>query len=595
LWETIVEETKDSLLKQLIHNGVLVPSPPSPRHLTLWVRGELVRLTPKQEEMAIAWARKHGTQYVEDPVFAQNFMTDFGAALGLDQPLSVDDVDFTPAINVVLQEKAAKEAYTREERKALAAERKAQREELKEQYGYAIVNGQRVELGGYVVEPSGIFMGRGEHPLRGRWKPGATENDITLNLSPDAPRPLGDWEEIVWQPDSLWVARWQDKLSGKLKYIWLSDTAPVKQKREAEKFDQAIALHANLDSVRAHIKKGLKSSRPKRKMVATACYLIDALCLRVGDEKDQDEADTVGATTLRPEHIKLHRDGTAEFHFLGKDSVEWHKAIQLSPVVLKNLTELIDNARPPNSSSGNGEKPQIFPLITSRNVNKFLSAVIPGLTAKVFRTHHATEAVRQSLAEAQVKPRDPQYKKWEAATRANLQAAELCNHTKQAPASWASRLERMKQREKTLEQRLEQRELQLQERQDDLVALPQEASEKLAACTTEKRRLTTEISCQKKILRAEKRVRTARNRLDKARAALGKLRTQMAVNSEKRTWNLNTSLKSYIDPRVYYRWGQKVDYDVLESYYSRALRRKFSWVRNTDLQDDQPSLDDADE
>jgi hypothetical protein len=153
----------------------------------------------------------------------------------------------------------------------------------------------------------------------------------------------------------------------------------------------------------------------------------------------------------------------------------------------------------------------------------------------------------------------------------------------------------MKQREKTLEQRLEQRELQLQERQDDLAALPQEASEKLAASTTEKRRLKTEISYQKKILRAKKRVRTAKNRLDKARAALGKLRTQMAVNREKRTWNLNTSLKSYIDPRVYYRWGQKVDYDVLESYYSKALRRKFSWVRNADLQDDQSSLDDADE
>ena len=48
-------------------------------------------------------------------------------------------------------------------------------------------------------------------------------------------------------------------------------------------------------------------------MVATACYLIDALCLRVGDEKDPDEADTVGATTLRPEHITLHEDGSVEF------------------------------------------------------------------------------------------------------------------------------------------------------------------------------------------------------------------------------------------------------------------------------------------
>lgn len=574
------------MLSQLIHNGVLVPSPLSPRHLTIQVRGELLRLTPKQEEMAIAWARKQGTDYVEDPVFVQNFMADFSHALGVEPPLSVEEVDFTPAINVVLREKAAKDALTREERKALAAERKAQREAIKEQYGYAIVNGKRVELGGYIVEPSGIFMGRGEHPLRGRWKEGASQSDITLNLSPDAPRPAGDWQEFVWQPDSLWVARWKDKLSDKLKYIWLSDTAPVKQKREAEKFDQAVELNAALDRVRAHIQKGLTDPSPKRKMVATACYLIDALCLRVGDEKDEDEADTVGATTLRPEHVTLHPDGAAEFRFLGKDSVEWHKTIELPAPVLRNLERLIRNARPSNSGNGNGDKPQIFPLVTSRNVNRFLSAILPGLTAKVFRTHHATEAVQQSLAESGIKPEDPEYKKWGAATQANLVAAELCNHTKKAPASWPTRLERMQEREQKLRERIALREAQLEERQEALEALSQQAVEKLAACSTEKQRQRAELSFQKKLARAAQRLDVARERLDKARADLGKLLTQMAINSEKRTWNLNTSLKSYIDPRVYHHWGRQVDYDVLESYYPKTLRRKFAWVRDTDSVDE---------
>jgi hypothetical protein len=31
---------------------------------------------------------------------------------------------------------------------------------------------------------------------------------------------------------------------------------------------------------------------------------------------------------------------------------------------------------------------------------------------------------------------------------------------------------------------------------------------------------------------------------------------------------------------VYYAWGQRTDYDVLEKYYPKALRRKFAWVRN---------------
>ena len=103
-------------------------------------------------------------------------------------------------------------------------------------------------------------------------------------------------------------------------------------------------------AVRAHIKKGLTDPDPKRRMVATACYLIDQLCMRVGDEKDSDEADTVGATTLRPEHITLHDDRTAEFRFLGKDSVLWHKKIDLPDQVWQNLQELNEQARPPNSS-----------------------------------------------------------------------------------------------------------------------------------------------------------------------------------------------------------------------------------------------------
>ena len=142
---------------------------------------------------------------------------------------------------------------SKDDRKALAAKRKAQREALKAKYGYAIVDGQRVELGNYIAEPSGLFMGRGQHPLRGRWKQGASQADITLNLSPDAPRPEGSWKEIVWQPDSLWVARWDDKLSGKTKYVWLADTTPIKQNREAGKFDKALRLKDEIDTVRAEL------------------------------------------------------------------------------------------------------------------------------------------------------------------------------------------------------------------------------------------------------------------------------------------------------------------------------------------------------
>jgi DNA topoisomerase-1 len=575
------------MLKQLVHNGVVIPDPPPPLGLVLMIRGERVELTPRQEEMALAWAKKCGTPYVEDPTFVHNFLTDFSEALGLDELLSEDEVDFGPALRVVEAERAARERMTKEERKALAAERKARREALREQYGYATVNGEWVELANYVVEPSGIFMGRGQHPLRGRWKEGARQQDVTLNLSPDAPRPEGNWEEIVWQPDSLWVARWKDKLSGKLKYVWLSDTAEVKQKREARKFDKALRLHAEIDAVRARIGGDLADQDPRTWRIATACYLIDALCLRVGDEKDPGEADTVGATTLRPEHVTLHPDDSVEFRFLGKDSVLWHRRLELPDQVRQNLEELIQTARPSNSSNNSDkshptrDKPQLFPDTSSRDVNAYLAEIMPDLTAKVFRTHHATIAVRDSLEESGVDADDPEYKKWEAANLANLEAAVLCNHTKKEPASWSRSRERYKERQQKAEERLRAYQEKVRGYREALKAVRQEAQEKLQAAKPGKQ-AAVKARYDKRIATARRRIERAKGQVDRARLRLGKIKAQASIAAKKRTWNLGTSLKSYIDPRVFYEWGQEVDYDVLEKYYPKALRRKFNWVRDED-------------
>jgi DNA topoisomerase-1 len=580
---------------QLVHNGVVIPEPPLPLGLVVTVRGKVVALTPKQEEMALAWAAKQDTPYVDDPVFARNFMADFSQALGLDRALSVDEVDFRAAIRVVRAERAMRARLTSEERKALAAERKAQREALRERYGHATVNGERVELANYVVEPSGIFMGRGKHPLRGRWKEGAHREDITLNLSPPQPSdPPGDtraqeggWGEIVWQPDSLWVARWKDKLTGKLKYVWLSDTAPIKQRREVLKFDLARELDAQLDTIRACIERDLSDLDSGRWRIATACYLIDRLCLRVGDEKDPDEADTVGATTLRPEHVTLHDDGVAEFRFLGKDSVLWHKKLELPETVRRNLEELIRTARPSNSA-GNGDRshpsrdrPQLFPNVSSRDVNAYLSEAlgVPGLTAKVFRTHHATMAVQECLDEAGLQPSDPEYAKWEAASLANLQAAVLCNHTKKAPASWSRSRQRYAERREKADERVKTCRERVRSYREALGALRREGREKRKDAPPEKR-APIRARYAKRIETAERRLERAEAQLDRAELALGKVKAQASIAAKKRTWNLGTSLKSYIDPRVYYEWGQQVDYDVLEKYYPKALRRRFDWVRS---------------
>ena len=68
-------------MEQLHHYGVLVLEPYKGQGLTVKVRGETLQLTVEQEERAMAWAKKIGTPYVEDPVFAENFHEDFSEIL----------------------------------------------------------------------------------------------------------------------------------------------------------------------------------------------------------------------------------------------------------------------------------------------------------------------------------------------------------------------------------------------------------------------------------------------------------------------------------------------------------------------------------
>jgi Topoisomerase IB len=112
----------------------------------------------------------------------------------------------------------------------------------------------------------------------------------------------------------------------KRKYVWLSDSAGLKQDRDKAKYEKAVKLAKEIEKIKDRIVKDMKSKEPKISRIATVCYLIYRTAMRVGDEKDPEEADTVGATTLRKEHIKITTN-TIEFDFLGKDSVRWQETV----------------------------------------------------------------------------------------------------------------------------------------------------------------------------------------------------------------------------------------------------------------------------
>lgn len=66
-------------------------------------------------------------------------------------------------------------------------------------------------------------------------------------------------------------------------------------------------------------------------------YLIDQFALRAGNEKGEDEADTVGCCSLKFEHVTLKPPNTVIFDFLGKDSIRFYDEVTVDNQVFKNL------------------------------------------------------------------------------------------------------------------------------------------------------------------------------------------------------------------------------------------------------------------
>jgi DNA topoisomerase-1 len=531
-------------LKSLQNNGIYV-APYEPKEFSIKIQGHPIKLSPKTEQMVIALVKKEQSASPPDRVFYENFFENFLAQLKMENPSSPflenfyveytkkmktndpsvksneqsvthPEIDFSEISKYLEHEKLIKSNMTKEEKKKLANERKTRREALKEKFGYAIVDGKKIEIANWTAEPSCLFSGRGEHPRRGNWKEGPKEEDIILNLSPDSPKPSGNWKGIVWEPEKMYIAKWQDKLSGKIKYVWFSDSAFLKQEREREKFKKADKLGGVIPKIEEHIMKNLDAKDEERRKIATVCWLIFALNLRVGDEKDPGEADTVGAITLRPEHIKIEGE-TLHFDFLGKDSVRWIKSVKAPQIVIGNIEHFSKTS-----------KGYLFEGIDSKKVKRFLSEKMDGLTAKVFRTWRTTQAVEEYLDNSHVKREDAVYVKHFHAKMANLRGAMIANHKRKVPPNFDERIAKKEGRLKELKVQLEKK-------------------------------------------------RKEGKKTDAVLNRIGKAKIDLELSTETKEYNLGTSLKSYIDPKVYVEWASKIDYP-LEKLYPKTLQKKFLWA-----------------
>lgn len=129
-----------------------------------------------------------------------------------------------------------------------------------------------------------------------------------------------------------------------MKYIYPHASSLILSERDQEKYDKAIELKNSINRIRQNYRKDWKSSTLETSQHATAVYLIDELALRAGNEKGEGEADTVGCTTLRVEHVKLlnpTKKRTIEFNFNGKDSVPYRRKVVVPQMIFINLSKFI--------------------------------------------------------------------------------------------------------------------------------------------------------------------------------------------------------------------------------------------------------------
>ena len=95
----------------------------------------------------------------------------------------------------------------------------------------------------------------------------------------------------------------------------------------------------------------------------------------------------------------------------------------------------------------------------------------------------------------------------------------------------------------------------------------------------ESKTVKTEKLKEKQKERIKKIKTTIKNRKAKHIERIEKLELQVSLSEKTRDYNLGTSLRNYIDPRIFKTWTDDVGADW-EKLYTSALQKKFLWVKD---------------
>lgn len=552
VWKWWEEEKRADGVKwnTLEHKGpVFAPAyEPLPKNVRFFYDGREMRLSQETEEAATFYAKMLNHDYCTKQIFNDNFFKDFRRTMNSKEREIIKDFNkcnFEEMHQYFVAESEKRKAASKEEK----LKKKQENEAVIKEYGYCIIDGHKEKIGNFRLEPPGLFRGRGEHPKMGMIKRRIQAEDVSINCSKESkiPEPPKGhrWKEVRHDNTVTWLASWVENVQGQVKYIMLNPSSKLKGEKDHVKYETARRLAKSIDKIRSTYRDEWKSKEMRVRQRAVALYFIDKLALRAGNEKDEDQADTVGCCSLRVEHVQLHKqlngkENVVVFDFLGKDSIRYYNEVEVEKRVFKNLELFMENKK-------GGD--DLFDRLNTQVLNEHLKELMDGLTAKVFRTYNASITLQNQLSlltdENMTIP-----EKLLAYNRANRAVAILCNHQRSVPKGHEKSMENLKEK----------------------IRVKREAIDDCEAEYNDLKKAAKRGSVRERIM-ADKKAK----QLDRLKEQLKKLELQETDRDENKTIALGTSKLNYLDPRITVAWCKKHGVPI-EKIFNKTQRDKFLWA-----------------
>ena len=532
------------LWNTLTHNGVLFPPEYEYKKIPIIFEGKDIILNKEAEEALLFYTKYLNTEYIKSNRFTKNFWHDFKKLLKIDQKINdISEIDLKHFIEYQNKLQLEKSEKTKEQK--ILEKEKSMKEE--EEFKFAFVDGKEQPVGNFRIEPPGIFLGRGCHPKLGRIKKRIYPEDITINIGSGEkiPNTINGrrWKEIIHDKTVLWLASWKDDITEKTKYVRLGDKSDFKSESDKNKFELARKLKKKFSEIKKYNESNLINDNIKIRQLATALYFIENFSLRVGNEKSKDEADTVGVSSLRVEHVNLLDNNKIKLDFLGKDSVRYVNKIEVTDQIYENLKYFSQNK---------SKKDDLFDKITPSDLNNYLQDFMKDLTSKVFRTMNASKLFQREINKINNKFQDVTEDNdrinliLNEFNKANAKVALLCNHQKNINKNYKDSLIKINDRIKLLKRK----------RRD---------YEHKKALLKEKNKDTKVI--KKKLMKVELLLKT--------------IKSKKNLKIEMKNVSLGTSKVNYIDPRITISFMKRHNINI-NKLFTKALQEKFNWALEVD-------------